>query len=146
MTFAFMKRPVRALFIASLYIVLQAGHAIAAEPDQAQAVTVTGELELLYLDDFENKRFELQYFIKDKQSNTRDQLEFEGTPPGHLRTGMPVTAKGKAVGRQLFLAADGVSESSSPSPAQTLPAITGDQRTLVMVGNFKDAAVSCSVD
>ena len=56
MTFASMKRPLRALFIASLYIVLQAGHTIAAEPDQVQAVTVTGELEVLYLDDCQPQR------------------------------------------------------------------------------------------
>ena len=65
MTFTFMPQPLRMFFLACMASIVLTSHVVAAENDPGGAVTVTGELELLYLDDFENKRFELQYFIKD---------------------------------------------------------------------------------
>jgi len=110
--------------------------------DDGEAISVTGELTVLYMDDFDNKRAELQYFIEGKQSKKKYKLQFKDTPPGHLRTGTEVQIRGKAKGKEIVLAADGV-DSSSSSAAPSVPAVTGEQRTLVMVANFTNATVSC---
>jgi hypothetical protein len=61
-------------------------------------VTVTGELTILYVDDFKNKRGELLYFLKDAKSKRTFKLRFATKPPAHLRSGAILTARGKAKG------------------------------------------------
>lgn len=134
-----------ASFLLALSTLLLQGQAVAAAPADAIPVDITGELTVLYADDFKNKRAELQYFIEDKQSNRRYRLQFDGTPPGHMRTGATVKVRGKAKGKAVYLDADGVDSSNDPVAPATL-AVAGEQKTLVMVANFNDADVSCPVD
>ena len=122
----------------------------AANPAAAHAgtpITVSGELTVLYADDTENRRAELKYFIEDKNSGRRYRLSFDGTPPGRLRSGQTVTARGRARGEDIVLAADDGSALQSLDGAATAAAapVTGEQRTLVMVADFSDAAVSCTM-
>jgi len=132
-------------FLTGLIALLLAGQAHAAPPEGMVPVSVTGELTVLYRDDFKNKRAELQYFIEDKLNNTRYQLHFEDTPPGQLRSGAKVKVNGKARGKAIYLSADGL-HTSADSVAPATLAVNGEQKTLVMVANFSDANVSCPVD
>lgn len=139
------KQLLRAALLTGLITLLLAGQSYASPPEEGVPVSVTGELTVLYMDDFKNKRAELQYFIEDKQANRRFRLQFDGTPPGHLRTGKTITVRGKAKGKEVFLAADGVDSSNDPVAPAAI-AVTGEQNTLVMVANFTDADVSCPIN
>jgi hypothetical protein len=138
------KQLIHTSLLSGLITVMTAGQANAVPPTDSVAVSVTGELTVLYRDDFKNKRADLQYFIEDKLNNTRYQLQFEGTPPGHLRSGITVKVHGKAKGKEVYLSADGV-DSSGDAVAPTTIAVTGEQKTLVMVANFTDTSVSCPI-
>ena len=137
---------VRSVFLIGFITLLLAGHSYAAPAEEGTPVSITGELTVLYMDDFENKRAELQYFIKDKQSKKQYRLQFDGTPPGHLRSGATVKVRGKARGRGIILAADGEGEQSIEIISPAAVAVTGEQKTLVMVADFLDKSVPCSVD
>jgi uncharacterized repeat protein (TIGR01451 family) len=109
-------------------------------------VTVTGILTVLHGDDFANKRSKNFYYIKDSKTKETYQLRFAKKVPGHLRSGATVKARGRAKGGELYLALD---ESGQESLETLLPAqvkVAGEQKTLVMVANFLDASLSCSVD
>ena len=144
-----LKRSIQGMpgvFLASLLLI---GHVNAAPPDDALPISVIGELEILYLDDFDSDRAELQYFIKEKQSNRRLRLRFEGEPPGHLRAGSIIKIKGKAKGNDIYLPAtvDGAEQPATETSASAgAPAVSGEQRTVVMVTDFQDTQLACSVD
>ncbi len=121
--------------------------ASAAPPDdRGIPATVTGKLEVFHLDDFEHNHAEFRYILEDAKSGRRFNLRFTDGPPGHLRSGATVTVRGRAKGQDIVLAANG----DNNSGLQVLPAapamVSGDRSTIVMVGNFSDASVSCSID
>lgn len=116
-------------------------------------ITVTGELSILYSDDFLNKKSELSYVIKDRATKKNYKLNFSTKVPKNLRTGMIVTVKGKAKGANLVLSLkdDGgnsleeVAQNASLQPPSLTPAaLSGEQKTLVMVADFMDKSVTCS--
>ncbi|MGI9286881.1 MAG: hypothetical protein ACR2P1_15955, partial [Pseudomonadales bacterium] len=137
---------IRAVLPLVLSTLLHQGQAHAGAPAGAIPVDITGELTVLYADDFENKRADLQYFIEDKQNKKRFRLHFDGTPPGHLRTGKTITVRGKAKGKMVYLAADGAESPNTENVTVAAAAVAGEQKTLVMVADFVDASASCSVD
>jgi len=107
--------------------------------------TVTGLVTAVYGDDFVNGRSELAHWIRDERTGQHFTLEFQHDVPG-LRTGQRVRVQGRANGNQLYLA-DGASTVTTLNPNQ-LPAataVTGDQKTLVIVANFTDVNVTCSI-
>ncbi len=109
-----------------------------------KAAEVTGELEVLYFDDFENHRGSKKYFIHDKNQGKRFELEFEGKPPKDATTGSFARVRGQAQDEQIYLATD---DPSSFEPLATTPAaamVSGDQATIVMMTNLNDASVPCS--
>lgn len=118
-------------------------------------VSVTGELTVLYADDFDNHRAELVHRIRDEQTGRSFWLRFEGGAPGGLRSGARITVRGRAHESEIYLAAadgTGVTMQGSGTTMQTA-AVTGDQRTLVMVANFRDktldplnAGADCSMN
>lgn len=146
MTHVIFMQWVRVALLTSLIALSLAGRTSANPLEEGVPVSITGELTILYMDDFENKRAELQYFIEDKQSKKRYRLQFKDTPSGHLRTGMTLTARGKAKGKELLLAADGISTESTETLLPSITMVAGEQRALVMVGDFNDLSVACSVD
>lgn len=104
---------------------------------------MTGELEVLYFDDFENHRGEQRYFVHDKRQNKRYQLEFQGEPPAGATTGSFVRVRGKGNDQQIFMAANGTNSYETLAAASTM--VSGDQKTIVFVADFNDKAVSCPV-
>lgn len=119
-----------------------------AEPPEwavlGEAAEVTGELEVLYFDDFEHHKGEYRYIVHDKQKGKRFQLEFEGKPPKDATTGSFVRVRGKANDDQIFMEANSTSSFETLASAAT-PTVSGDQKTIVLVANFQDATVSCPV-
>ena len=121
-----------------------------------QPTTVTGELILQYVDDFARNRSELIHTIRDERTGKSFRLRFERGVPTNLRSGMRVVVRGRAHGSEIHLAAEeGDSEvsvlaldssSTAPQTAQVssaaTPPVTGDQRTIVIVANFRDAVVN----
>ncbi|MGE0822031.1 MAG: hypothetical protein AB7P18_07930 [Candidatus Binatia bacterium] len=105
---------------------------------------ITGELEVLQVDDFTNPRDNRVYFLKDRQSQRRFRLRFAKHPPLSLQSGTFVTAQGRTVGQDLFLEADGLGGDGLTVLAPVTTVVAGDQKTLVMVADLADAAVSCS--
>ena len=66
------------------------------------------------------------------------------TPPTtHLHSGSIVTVQGTAHGSELVVAAAGGTSLTTVVPA-TAPAVSGEQKTLVLVANFSNATVGCS--
>jgi hypothetical protein len=111
-----------------------------------EPITVTGILNILIEDDFANKRSKTNYFLKDAKTKETYKLRFSKKAPGHLRSGATVKIRGRAKGRELYLALD---ERGNESIETVLPAavtVPGEQKTIVLVVDFFDATVSCSVD
>jgi hypothetical protein len=120
-----------------------AGVVLAQSPADAVPTEVSGELTVLYADDFSHQRNERLYQLNDKSNHRQFQLRFEGEPPTDLRTGSKIKVRGKAKDQVLYLAADGTANVQTIT-ASTTTAVSGDQKTLVMVTNFTDATVSCA--
>jgi len=113
--------------------------------------TVTGALTVLAVDDFENRRADLMHIIRDERTGESFQLRFERSAPAGLSSDAKVRVAGRVRGNELYVA--GCCEGSTTSswspldPNPNAPALaTGEQRTLVMLANFRDAAVSCTAD
>ena len=66
--------------------------AFAAGWQSGTPVSVTGELTVIYADDFKNQRSELVHMIRDERTGRSFQLRFQRETPGHLRSGDRVTA------------------------------------------------------
>ncbi len=107
-------------------------------------VTVTGKLTVIIGDDPEHDRTEVIYILEDALSKRHYRLHFTGQP-GDLKSGDHVTVRGRAVGGELYLAADGDGQNSIEVSGAADPAAQGEQRTLVIVTDFTDASVACSV-
>ncbi len=116
-----------------------------------------GMVTVIYADDFANQRSQLVHLIRDERTGESFQLRFELGAPRSLRSGARVQIAGRrsgsgAYGPELLVAGccDDSATSGTTARAQTSGVGTalasGEQRTLVMVANFRDATVSCSAD
>ena len=115
--------------------------------------TVTGPVTVLYADDFANKQSHVVHLIRDERTGQTFQLRFEGGAPKRWRSGMRVQLAGRThhsgtYGPELLIAGccDGTNTTVTDSTISDAALASGDQRTLVMVADFRDAAVSCSAD
>jgi Gametolysin peptidase M11 len=108
-------------------------------------VVVSGVLTAIYADDFVNHRSSLVHMIRDEQTGKSFQVRFEAEAPSDLRSGARVTIAGRSLDSEIYVAAccDSATTSTTSSSAPTAP-VTGDQRTLVMIANFRDTSVTCS--
>jgi hypothetical protein len=118
---------------------------------EGMPVTVTGPLTVLVQDDFERGRSNTMYFIRDERTGRSLRVVLDGQVRGGIRTGTRVTLAGRLRESEIYAPADqpGLAapmsiRSMQPSAGTNLTTV-GDQRTLVMVGNFSDASVSCSM-
>src|SRR5262249_25282318 len=64
-------------------------------------------------------------------------------PTAHLHSGAIVTVQGTAHGSEIVVAAAGGTSLTTVVPA-TAPAVSGEQKTLVLVANFRNASVVLS--
>lgn len=151
-----MKTP-KQLYVASALLLAIQGCAISPEEDTDLSVSlpppaagmrpeaITGKLEVLQIDDFENHKGEIRYYVHDEKKGKRFQLKFKGKPPENLRTGAFVRVRGQFDHGHLNIKTDdpsSIEELATPSSI-TAP-VFGDQKTIVLVTDFIDANVSCT--
>jgi hypothetical protein len=119
----------------------QSPFAIAYE--RGTPVSVTGVLETVVGDDFAGKRSHVLHLIRDERSGQSFELRFDGTSSRPLPSGSRVSLRGRATGSTIYIAAADGSGMTIESTAASLPATTG-HRTIVIIANFRDAAVTCT--
>ncbi len=110
--------------------------------EQEEEITVTGELTVLHIDDFDRGSARVLYRLKDSRSGKVFNLHFTGEASGKLRTGSIVRVRGKAKGQDVYLMAD-TGEAQVQEVVTSAPAVVGEQKTIVIVANFLDAIVAC---
>ncbi|MGJ0515547.1 MAG: NEW3 domain-containing protein [Methylomicrobium sp.] len=113
-----------------------------APPVDAMPVDVEGLLTVLHMDDFDHSQGKYEVYLEDGSKKNKYRLRFEGELPSGFISGAKVRIHGFAKERDLYLPADG-STSSMTTLAPAATVVSGDQKTLVMVVNFKDAPVAC---
>jgi len=112
-------------------------------------LTVNGKLKIVQIDNEPGaaEHGALMYLLEDDETHKTFTLNFGNKrAPGHLRSGMKITARGKSKGQELLLAADGDGSQSITVTSAPAPMVAGDQKTLVIVANLADASVSCSAE
>jgi gametolysin peptidase M11/alpha-galactosidase-like protein len=109
-------------------------------------LTVTGEVTLLYADDFSHRHFDLLRLIRDYR--TGQVLRIRLDKERDLQAGSVMTVSGRLVGSDLYVLADQLS-ATTPTAAgasrEVMGTVSGDQRTLVIVANFSDKSVGCPI-
>ena len=111
--------------------------------DAGTPVTMTGEVVVMQVDDFQNHRSELIHMIRDARTGKQYRLNFEREAPNGLRSGMRVAVRGRATESEIYLAfADGTGSITPVSMSTTQSVVTGDQRTIVIVANFSDKTLT----
>jgi hypothetical protein len=111
---------------------------------------VQGALTAVYADDFEHQNAELMQYIRDEQTGRVFRVHFNGEVPTTLRSRSGVTLSGRAEGSDLYVLATSIDAAINTSRIANLEPtsamVSGDQRTLVMIADFRDVAVSCTAD
>lgn len=146
--------PLSALLAASLFFIAGTGivwgnsnsdRSGGAAATAGEEVEVTGELTVLFIDDFEQKSAKILYQLKDAKSGKVFNLHFSGEPPKKLRTGSGITVRGRAKDKDIYLFEDSTGAQLQEIVASA-PAVAGEQKTIVIVADFLDAVVACSSD
>jgi hypothetical protein len=106
---------------------------------------VSGVLSVVFADDFDNRRSDLHYTVRDDLTGREYRLEFERGAPKDLRPGARVRVRGNANQSTIFLAAADGSGVTVEGVNVSQSALTEGNRTIVIVVNFRDVAVPCSV-
>ncbi len=116
------------------------------EKESAAAVTVTGTLEMVIVEDFKHNQAKPAYFIREHHNNRIHELDFKDAPKKSLRTGQQVTIKGHGKGHQLSvdaLTADGSANSPPASgTGAASPPLDPERRTIVLLVDLQDAKAS----
>jgi hypothetical protein len=109
--------------------------------------TITGELTVLVADDFERNRSELMHLIRDSRTGRSFRIRLDRGAPAHWHSGIVVTVSGRTNGSEFYILAastDPNTTLSTSTASLTAPNATGDQKTLVIVANFRDKSIACS--
>lgn len=136
----------------TLSVLPVAAHAPTSPPDTPGApqggelgapVTATGKLHIVHADDMDHQRSHFMYHLEDERTKRFRRLHFLDTPPAHRHAGARATVRGHAHGEDIVIAAANDADLAPVAPALAA-AVAGEQKTLVIMANFQDAAVSCS--
>jgi hypothetical protein len=130
------------VLLLAVFLAGVAGSASAAAPAGAVRVKLKGDLEVLVAEDFERGIAKKLYRLKERRSGKIYELKADAELPADLKTGDVVLVRGKAKGRTVYLGAAG--ETSLVTVAASVPSVTGGQKTMIVIANFQDAAVSCT--
>jgi hypothetical protein len=68
---------------------------------QGRAVVMTGELEVVHIDEADGRRTRFEFLLEDDATGDLFELNFPGKPPPGLTTGKRVTVHGRALGRDI---------------------------------------------
>jgi hypothetical protein len=117
----------------------------AQEVSGGQQLDISGELEVVVLEDFDRQRSERAYFIREDNSHRVFELKFSRRPPQHLKSGKRIGVRGRGQGRDLWV------ESLQEEGNTALPADTGsgdaalgtdERRAVVLMVDLNDASAS----
>ncbi len=123
-----------------LLLILSSGNLSAAP-----LFEMSGELDVIIKEDFDRHHFEYDYFIRDDTGRDWYQLEFERTPPGHLKSGQKIRVRGEPKGKKLRVESL-EEEGAAPSDPLAVPgdeaAVAVDERkAVVLMVNLTNATV-----
>ena len=68
---------------------------------QGRAVVMTGELEVVHIDEADGRRTRFEFMLEDDATGDLFELNFPGNPPPGLTTGKRVTVHGHAIGQDI---------------------------------------------
>ncbi|HLG18365.1 MAG TPA: Ig-like domain-containing protein, partial [Bdellovibrionota bacterium] len=115
---------------------------------------ITGRLEIIQVDNFDNPIEEKIYLLEDSVSHQTFELYFAGEPPANLSTGSTISVQGWVEGSAIYLEA--VSFSSVPLSkdasgievldVQVAPEATSSnvRRAVVLIADFIDSPSDCT--
>jgi hypothetical protein len=108
-------------------------------------VTVTGLLSVLQADDFANRRSELIHLLRDERTGRSFRLRFDKKTLSIGASNTRITISGRRRDSDIYMLADQVSgvATGSTTPQTSTTTTSGDQRTLVVVANFRDKNLDC---
>lgn len=136
--------PALPVLIVCLWSTLMQASAVSAAATEETPVTLTGVLTVVHADDFDHHRSRFFYKLEELKSKHVYDLHFTQLPAASLTSGATVTVHGKARGRQVTVEANNPGNIETVSAAAA--AVSGTQQTIVLVANFQDANVSCSMN
>ncbi|MGI9245356.1 MAG: hypothetical protein ACR2I8_01420, partial [Steroidobacteraceae bacterium] len=110
----------------------------------AQAVELTGELDVVIKEDFRHGRLAYDYFLREDGGPGWRQLVFDHAPPKSLRTGMRIKVRGVPEQARRFRV-DNVAElgtGSSTVTAQADAAVLTERRVITLLVDLANAKAS----
>jgi hypothetical protein len=113
-------------------------------PTHAEEIEVTGELLVVYADDFANHRADVLYLLQDHRSGRTVRLRTrEEQAPREWRTGTRLKVRGQAAtgNEEVVLAANGTGVEVLEVASA---AVAGQRPTLVILLNFQNAPNECT--
>lgn len=131
----------RGVLAALLFAPVSVDRAVASEHHDVPVIMVQGEVTVVHIDYFEQGRSRTAYYLRDLASGTVYELKFERTPPRTLQSDDKVTARGRAVGRKLWVTeiAAGVEPdggASTETAESEVAAAANQHRAVLMVVNM----------
>jgi hypothetical protein len=120
-----------AIFVLIISISLWTGKVFSQGVPSGVLEDVEGELEILHEDSDQGSRY--HYFLKGEGG--RFSLQFANDPPTHLTSGARVRVRGVRTNNLLALQSGG---ESVQTVAAAVPGTIGEQRTLVVLLNFRN--------
>ena len=131
---------------AALGILLFSSGVMAAPPFE-----VTGELDVIIKENFDQGRFAHDYFLRDEDGHGWYQLEFERTPPAHWRSGQRLRARGQPQGRKFRvesydeqLGGGGQASATSQDAAAAAGQAVDVRKAVVLMVNLTNASAGQS--
>ena len=121
------------------------GISAAQEVPGGTPLSISGELDVVVLEDFDRQRTERAYFIRDEKSRGYFELRFEHRPPQHLKSGKRISVRGRGQGRKLWVEAlQEEGDTALPADQGLGDAALGteERRAVVLMVDLNDASAS----
>jgi hypothetical protein len=122
------------------------GLAIAEEHEGTPAVALEGEILVVHIDYFERGKSEFVYHLRERETGTVYELQFERAAPQSLRTGDKVSVTGRGLGAKVWvqdiapgLQQDGAEESQAEEPTAAESPSAIERRAILMIVNMATA-------
>lgn len=106
-----------------------------------QKVQAEGVFTVIYEEDFVNQQSKIHYLLEEKKANGKTfKLHFAGKVP-EWHTDMHVVVQGEQLEENIVLGLDG---GGSSVGSTTVPLVSGNQSTAVILANFQNKPMECS--
>jgi hypothetical protein len=122
---------------------LMASAARGQESESGSETVANGTLDVIIVENFDQRRSELVYFLRGDRSSRPYELKFKRQPAQQLRTGQRVTVRGRAEGRRLWVdtLSDGGTTRSGAADAEDM-AVPAVRRAVVLLVDLLDKKAS----